>query len=171
LLTEAGYDALTLTKVAAAARAHRTDVYRRWPNKARLVTDVLAEHLPPIPALDAGSLRADIRGYLEALSASWSSPWIDGLVGLLADLHRDVDAELAFRTMGERRGQPMRDAIARAVERGEIPELPDLPMVGDLLEGPLMHRRMIARRPLTPDYLDALAAWAFQVLTGTAVPA
>jgi AcrR family transcriptional regulator len=170
-LTKDGYDALTLTKVAAAAKAHRTDVYRRWPNKARLVTDVLSEHLPPVPAFDHGSLYADIRAYLDALAASWSSPWIDGLVGLLADLRTDVDAELAFRTMGERRGQPMRDAISRAVARGEIAELPDLSLVGDLLEGPLMHRRMIGRQPLTPDYLDALAASAHQLLTGTAVRA
>ena len=34
LLTENGYDALNLTKVAAQAGAHRSDVYRRWPNKA-----------------------------------------------------------------------------------------------------------------------------------------
>jgi AcrR family transcriptional regulator len=171
LLTRSGYDALTLTKVAAEADAHRTDVYRRWPNKARLVTDVLAEHLPPIPAFDSGALANDIRSYVAALAASWSSPWMDGLVGLLADLSRDLEAELAFRTMGERRGQPMRDAVSRAVERGELVEAPDLSLLGDLLEGPLMHRRMIGRQPLTPDYLDALAASAHRLLTGTAVTA
>jgi AcrR family transcriptional regulator len=169
LLTSQGYDALRLTRVAAQAKAHRTDVYRRWPSKARLVIDVLAEHLPPVSEFDTGSLHSDIRTYLDDLAVSWSSPWIDGLVGLLADLRRDIDAEVAFLEMGERRGQPMRNAIVRAVERGEIGEVPDLSLVGDLLEGPLMHRRMIGRQPLTPDYLEAVALSAHRLLAGTTV--
>ena len=43
-----GYDAMNLKRVAAEAKAHRSDVYRRRPSRARLVTDVLAEHLPPV---------------------------------------------------------------------------------------------------------------------------
>lgn len=169
LLTSHGYDALTLTRVAAEAGAHRTDVYRRWPSKARLVTDALAAHLPPVSQHDTGSLLGDIRAYLDDLAASWSSAWIDGVVGLLADLRHDVDAELAFRAMGERRGQPMRTAIERAVARGEIEGVADLSLAGDLLEGPLMHRRLIGRQPLTPDYLDAAAHSAHRLLTGSAV--
>jgi len=171
LLKVEGYDALTLTKVATRAQAHRTDIYRRWSSKAQLVTDVLAEHLPPLRPFDTGSLRSDARAYVDALAVSWSSDWIDGLVGLLADLRRDPDAELAFRQLGERRGQPMRDAIARAHERGEIPVLPELSLVGDLLEGPLMHRRMIGRQPLTPDYLETVVESAYQLLRTATVTA
>lgn len=169
LLRSEGYDALTLTKVAAQASAHRTDVYRRWASKAQLVTAVLAEHLPPVSGFDTGTLHGDIRAYLRDLAAAWSSPWIDGLVGLLADLHRDVDAELAFRLLAERRGEGMRHALVRALDRGEIGEVPELGLAGDLLEGPLMHRRMIGRQPLTPDYLESVAVAAHRLLTTTTV--
>jgi AcrR family transcriptional regulator len=54
LVTSEGYDALTLTKVATEAKAHRTDVYRRWGSKALLVADAMAAHLPPVPAVDTG---------------------------------------------------------------------------------------------------------------------
>lgn len=165
LLTTDGYDALSLTRVAVRAQAHRTDVYRRWASKAQLVADVLAVHLPPVSPVDTGALAGDIRAYLDDLAAAWSSTWIDGLVGFLGDLRGDPDAELAFRLLGERRGQVMSAALERAVERGELAELPDLSLAGDLLEGPLMHRRMIGRQPLTPDYLDALAAAAHRVLS------
>lgn len=165
LLTSEGYDGLSMTKVATSAAAHRTDVYRRWSTKAQLVTDVLAEHLPPVKDVDTGTLQGDVRAYLAALAKSWSSDWIDGLMGLVGDLRRDPDAELAFRQMAERRGAPMRDAMARAVERGELTELPDMRLAGDLLEGLLMHRRMIGRQPLTPGYLDAVAETAVRVLT------
>ncbi|SDM33329.1 TetR/AcrR family transcriptional regulator [Allokutzneria albata] len=169
LLTSQGYDTLTLTQVATRAKAHRTDVYRRWSSKARLVTDALAEHLPPVSEVDTGSLRTDLRAFVDDLAASWSSPWIDGLVGLLADLRHDADADIAFRTMAERRGQPLVNAITRAVRRGEIRAAPDLFLAGDLLEGPLMHRRLFGRQPLTPDYLDAVAQSAHRMLTGTGV--
>jgi AcrR family transcriptional regulator len=169
LLQSEGYDALTLTKVAARAGAHRTDVYRRWSSKAQLVVDVLDEHLPPVADVDTGTIGADLRAIVADFAAAWSSPWIDGLVGLTADLQHDPDAELAFRAMAERRGTPLRTAIARASERGEVGEPPDLSLIGDLVEGPLMHRRMIGRAPLTSDYLDAVAVAAHRLLTGTTV--
>jgi AcrR family transcriptional regulator len=164
LLASHGYDALTMTKVATEAGAHRTDVYRRWSSKVQLVVDVLDEHLPSIRPRDTGSLSGDIRSYVDCLAASWSAPWMDGLVGALADLRQDPDAELAFAGLAGRRGQAMRDALHRAVARGELAELPDMSLVGDLIEGPLMHRRLIGRQPLTPEYLERLAAATHGVL-------
>lgn len=166
LLQRNGYDALTLTQVASEALAHRSDVYRRWPSKARLVVDVLEEHLPPVVDVDTGRLESDLRAILADFAASWSSPWIDGLVGLAADVQRDPDAELAFRHLTERRGAPLSHCVARAVERGEISDTADRLLLGDLVEGPLMHRRLVGRRPLTPDYLDAVASAAYRLLTG-----
>jgi AcrR family transcriptional regulator len=165
LLTSDGYDALTLTNVATRARAHRTDVYRRWSSKAHLVVDTLEAKLPPITEVDTGALRTDIRAVVEDFATSWSSPWVDGLMGLAADIQRDPDAELAFRQMGVRRGAPVTRCIDLAVGRGEISAVPDLSLLGDVLEGPLMHRRMVGRQPLTPDFLDAVAAIAYRVMT------
>ena len=164
LLTQDGYEALTLSKVAARAQAHRTDVYRRWATKAQLVTDALAVHLPPVVPVDTGTLLGDIRAYVGDLAQAWSSDWIHGVVGLMADLPRDPEAELAFRAMSEGRGQVMRDALHRAVERGELPAMPDLQLHGDFFEGPLMHRRLIAMRPLTPEFLDVVAVNAHRAL-------
>lgn len=169
LLTSQGYDALALTQVAVQAAAHRSDVYRRWPSKARLVVDALAEHLPPTSAVDTGSLYSDLRAFVDDLAAAWSSPGVDGLVGLLADLRRDPDALAAYRTWGTRRDQPLVDAIARAVRRGEIGTAGELVLVGNVVEGPLMHRRMFARQPFTPDFLDAVAQSAHRLLTATVV--
>src|SRR5690606_37500255 len=102
-----------------------------------------------------GSLRGDIRAHLDALWQTWSSDWVDAMIGVLADL--DDEAERTMRTLSLERGRPLRDGIMRAVRRGELTEIPDLAMVGDLLEGPLMHRRLIGRQVMTLDDLDALA--------------
>ncbi|MDT0158713.1 TetR/AcrR family transcriptional regulator [Microbacterium sp. ARD32] len=155
VVTASGYDTLSFARVAERAGAHRTDIYRRWDSKAQLVTAAMAAHLPGVPEFDTGSLRGDIRAYLGALWQSWSADWVDVAIGVLADL--DAEAERTFRTMTLRRAQPLRDAIVRAVRRGELVDMPEPAMLGDLLEGPLMHRRLVGRQVMTLDELDALA--------------
>lgn len=167
LVTTEGFEALTMSRIAAAANAHRSDVYRRWPTKMQVVTAALAAHLPAVSNMDTGALRGDLRQYVDDLWASWSSPWIDPVVGLLAELARDPEAEAAFLTMSKRRAHPVRDAIARAVRRGEIADVPDLALLGDLLEGPIMHRRMIGRQVMTADDLDAVVDAAYRLFTVT----
>ena len=61
------------------------------------------------------------------------------------------------------RRKPLRAAIARAVERGEIPPVRDLDVLDDLLLGPLFYRRLIAHRPV-PDGMPR--ALVDQVLEG-----
>jgi AcrR family transcriptional regulator len=169
LLTANGYDALTLTQVAAQAEAHRTDVYRRWPSKVRLVADVLDEFLPAVPDADTGTLLGDLSAFVEDLAGAWDQPWNDGLIGFLSDLRRDDEAERTFRALVVRRSQPLVDAIARAVRRDEIGEVQEPALVGNLLEGPLMHRRVFGGQPMTPDELDVVTRSVYRLLTGTTV--
>jgi AcrR family transcriptional regulator len=159
---------LTLARVAAHAGAHRSDVYRRWSTKSLLVADALAAHVPPISDVDTGSLRADLRVYLDDLAQSWSAPWMDSLVGWLAELAEDVDAETVFRDLGLRRGRSLRNSLQRALERGEITDLPDVRLIAALLEGPLMHSRMVARRAPSAEFLDAVADATYRVVTSLA---
>ena len=42
LLASAGYDRLTMDAVAAAAKASKATLYRRWSTKAELVIDAIA---------------------------------------------------------------------------------------------------------------------------------
>lgn len=168
ILTEESYAALTLAQVAVRAGAHRSDVYRRWPNKIRLVADAVTAHVPPVSEADTGSLLSDFRAYVDDLARSWSAPWMDSLVGWLSDLADDAEAEAAFRAMGLRRGSSLRSSLERAVERGEIPPEPDGELISAFLEGPLMHMRMVRRHPPTGDFLDAVASAAHRIATAPA---
>lgn len=167
LVTIEGYESLSMTRIATEAKAHRSDVYRRWPSKMQLVTAALAAHLPVVSSTDTGTLRGDLRQYVDDLWASWSAPWIDTVIGLLAELARDPEAEAAFLNMSKSRAYPVRDAIVRAVRRGEVSDVPDPMLLGDLLEGPIMHRRMIGRQIMTPDDLDAVVDVAYRLFTVT----
>ena len=43
VLSDVGYDRLTIDAVATKAKASKATVYRRWPNKAALVVDALPD--------------------------------------------------------------------------------------------------------------------------------
>ena len=61
LLQEHGYDRLTVDAVAAAARASKATVYRRWPSKAELVLAAFIEGVRQIAVHpQTGTLRGDL---------------------------------------------------------------------------------------------------------------
>lgn len=165
-----GYDSLSMAQVASSSGAHRSDIYRRWASKPQLVAAALTAHLPPVVEADTGSLRADLNFVAHDLVSSWGEAWIDGLVGLLADLTRDEDAALIFRRMSAERAQPLVNLIARAVSRGEISAVPDPTYVSGLLEGPIMHRRLIGRRRIDASEVALISDTAYRFLTGELAP-
>ena len=61
VLVDVGYDRLTMDAVAAARRASKATLYRRWNAKVSLVIDALlaTKEAPVVP--DTGSLRGDLR--------------------------------------------------------------------------------------------------------------
>ncbi|HWD01225.1 MAG TPA: TetR/AcrR family transcriptional regulator [Amycolatopsis sp.] len=169
LLLAEGYDDLSFAKIAVEANAHRSDIYRRWPTKAQLVTAAVAEHQPPMADVDTGSLRGDLRAILDDTEARWSSASAAAIVAWLADLRRDPVAGHAHREMARRGSQPLLTALARAVQRGEIPERVDLTraavLAGNLIEGPLMHNHVFLQPRLSSADLDVLAESVLRVLT------
>lgn len=149
LLAETGYERLTMDLLAQRARASKATLYQRWPTKAQLVVDALSEHQPAVADPDAGSFREDVRHLL----MSWLAGWTErdrGLAIALLEGSR-TDGELA-RLRRERLSRPVRQAaasvLARARERGEIPEAVDGEL---LLEMPfalvLMHVLVLDEEP------------------------
>lgn len=158
-LNRAGYAALTMTSVALSAGVQKPALYRRWPTKPLLVIDTFAAHLPQLEEADHGSLSADLAHVLRQLAGAWSTPaarW--ALSPLLADVADDPAALTALRErLLNPRGQALRAALARARDRGELRHDAPLQVVGDLLEGPLMHRAMFGTE-LDEALLDGVLA-------------
>lgn len=127
VLAEAGYERLTVDKVAARAGAARATVYRRWPTKADLVVDAVErssradvdlEHLP-----DTGSLREDMVAMILPLSDEEQQFRMKILAGVLSlSFAEEPRLTEAAATVGV---GPWTEAIEvllrRAVSRGEFP--------------------------------------------------
>src|SRR4051812_36234857 len=62
VLVDVGSDRLTMDAVAAAARASKATLYRRWSSKAVLVIDALLSQKAPQSVPDTGNLRDDLLG-------------------------------------------------------------------------------------------------------------
>lgn len=74
-LSERGYSAFTVENVAQRAGAHKTTVYRRWPDRDALAVDALAESVAAeLPIPDTGSVDDDLRALSRSLVAWINSP-------------------------------------------------------------------------------------------------
>lgn len=74
-LTESGYTALTVERVAQRAGVHKTTIYRNWKDADGLVTEALAGHFATdIPIPDTGAVESDLRALARSLVATMTTP-------------------------------------------------------------------------------------------------
>ncbi len=154
VLRDVGYDRLTYDAVAAAARASKATLYRRWPHKSDLVIDALALFIgcPADQDPDTGSLRGDLIAQAcavgglddEAVMQTWSA--------LLPVIHREP--EMA-RGIHERFIAPKLTA-ARAVfenarRRGEVGPDADLDTLVMILPAMSVHETLLSGKRPGPD--------------------
>jgi AcrR family transcriptional regulator len=149
LIEEGGYPAATIEAIAARAGVAKTTIYRRWPNRATLVVDLLmriATEAVPIPTGrdPRAALRTEMRGVASVADAMPGRL----LTSLLGEAQHDPEVRAAivdgvFHPRTEASGR----AIKRAQAEGTIrPDLP--PHVGvDLLFGPIFYRMFVRHEP------------------------
>jgi AcrR family transcriptional regulator len=164
LLSEIGYDRLTIDAVAARARSSKATIYRRWPGKAEWVVDALTslKGAPLVP--HTGSLQGD----LEAIAQNSASAdnLLDArlMIGLITALAHDAELRQVFRErLIDPHTESLKQVFAQAVERGEVAPHRNL----DLLVAvyPAMMQRHLLLSGELPD-----ARFAQQVIDDVIMP-
>ncbi len=134
-VNEVGYAHLTIEGVADRARAHKSVIYRRWPNRGRLVQAALRHRLGQLAAEfpDTHSLRRDVLTILCSYR-DWVSEIrpdvIHGLMSELPDLSQNLYDVVP---------QAVTVALQRAAARGEIPQERITPRIAALPDILLRH--------------------------------
>lgn len=148
LLTETGYDRLTLDAVATRARASKATLYRRWSSKAALVVDAVGcRHIPPVDPPDTGGLRSDLLALIKDKphSDTWPGEDLALLLGLITAMTRDVELRDAVRT---RFLEPVTattvTVLRRARDRGELRDGTDLDLLAATLPALVLFRLSVA---------------------------
>lgn len=156
-LVEHGYAKLSMEGVARRAGVGKSALYRRWPSKVDMVTDLLAHlSVPAGPPPDTGTLRGDIRALLQAITDWLVDPRMRAVLpSLMAEYDRNPAlAEASATYIGNPRRAWARETLERAGQRGELaPEQIDLLL--DLLAAPA-YWRAAHGRSVDGTYLDQL---------------
>jgi AcrR family transcriptional regulator len=140
LLAVEGYGSLTTDKIAARARAGKATIYRRWQTKEHLVLAAF-DRLPMLTPIDTGRLLDDLlEVMIQFVSFFNSTPMGGVLTALMAERVHNADLAVALDPVIDRRRQPVKEIIHRAVLRNELPATTDLDMAMDLVMGPLLLR-------------------------------
>ncbi|KAA8887251.1 TetR/AcrR family transcriptional regulator [Nocardia colli] len=157
-LAEVGYGKLTMEGVARRAGVSKPTLYRRWATKEQLVlalVEQVAVAAAEVP--DTGSLRGDLRAFLEVTAAGFSHPLASRIIpDLLAEGIRTPAVADALQAVGLGRREKVGQILRRGIDRGELPAGLDLELALDLCIAPLFWRRLLGGEPTSPDYLDSL---------------
>ncbi|MFW2383152.1 MAG: TetR/AcrR family transcriptional regulator [Acidimicrobiales bacterium] len=168
LLTEVGYDKMSVEDVALRAGVHKTTVYRRWPTKADLTADAAALHsLDAVPIPDTGSVVEDLRLLAREVAAnigteggSRRSRSIAAAAAASDELTEAMHGFWAHRLALS--GQ----VIERAIARGELHASADANLIIETVIGPLWVRLLLTGEPITEDLADRVV----ELVTAGATP-
>ena len=165
VLVDVGYDRLTMDAVAAAARASKATLYRRWSSKAVLVIDALLSQKGPHHLPDTGNLRGDLLGAFCGMGGLTDQRQTTILASVLTAIARDEDFATVFRRdfIGPKAAMTA-ELFARAQARGEIGPDVDVDLVAHALPGIVLHRQFLLGE--LPD-----AAFITQVVDQIILPA
>lgn len=124
LILKRGYENMTVDDVAAAAKAGKATVYRRWAGKEDLAFAALSQlYNAEFPVPDTGSIRDDLRtAYSQALEFANSDA---GRAYLRMSISESLrDERIAALYVGAHKAQEAatRAIFERAIERGELRE-------------------------------------------------
>ena len=149
LLREVGYARLTIDRVAREAGVARTTIYRRYADKAELVSAAIDSLRQPSRRGDSGDAREDLIAQLDNARRNFDLSLAGTL--LMEEPHDPRLIRLFRERMVLPRRAIVRQAIASGIERGQIRADVDVDATLDLLMGALFAAVMAAGRP-GPDW-------------------
>ncbi len=144
VLSEVGYDRLTMDAVAQRAKASKATLYRRWNSKATLVVDALANQKSSPPVPDSGDLRTDLLTAFCGMGGLTDHDTTSTFGAVMTALSTDPEFAKEFRTrVLVPKSQLSRALFQRAADRGEVRADLDLDLVAPALAGIVLHRLFV----------------------------
>jgi AcrR family transcriptional regulator len=159
-LAEAGYARLSMEAVARRASVGKAALYRRWPSKQAMITELIRNKVTDtLPHTSAtGDLHTDLRELLATFHSQLANPLLARIgTELLAESSRDgALAEMLYTEVTAPRRLAARAILQGAIDHGDLPPTLDLELGTDLLIAPLVFRMLLMQNHGDDDYLETL---------------
>jgi AcrR family transcriptional regulator len=141
-LDDVGYAAISMESVASEAGVARATIYRRYRDKADLITSAIAEHAAEVPTRPSDDPRADLCRFLVDFDRRFGASGM----GVLGALMTNRDDRQALELHRERVIAPRlaygRRLLEQAQANGELRPDADLDLAFQMLSGSVFHRRV-----------------------------
>lgn len=167
LLTEVGYQGLTLEAVAARAGTTKPAIRRRWPSQKHLVVEAITATAGASPTPDTGCTHCDLVAGIEDLRQNMSDSMLTlTLPSLIADLRDDhVLRTRFFENFFEPRRSSTRQAIERGIARGDLRDDVDIELLLDMLASTMTYRLLFGHQPIAPGLGEHVVATILRGIT------
>lgn len=164
ILLERGYRGFTMDEVVTRASVSKATIYRRWPSK-ELLAVAAVDRLPELTPADKGSLEEDLVTIVNEF-ADFSQNTALGTVWptLVGERSRNPELKAALDAATDRRRNPTKLVLRRAIDRGELPADLDLDLAVDMIMGPVMLRLMFEDADIGPEAFRAIVRSALKGL-------
>lgn len=150
ILLSEGWDALTQSRVAEVAGIGRATVYRHWPERHALFQDICTAEVDRVRTVPTGDLRRDLRAQLGMLRREFVDGGFDKVVVALTDrAFWEPELVPVKRRLIEYGTETVRQILAAAVARGELPADLDLDEAIGTLAGPVLYHHLFAGGEVT----------------------
>ncbi len=161
LLTDVGYDQVSMESIARAAGVSRPTIYRRWPSKAHVVFDAafgIDGGTTGLPR--SGDFETDLREFVRGAVAFWREPVVEAAtMGILAERRRDT--ELHIRTqqlLDDRIRAELAELVRAGAEQGVVRADVDTDTLFNLLVGTTFYGALVDGRADTDHLVDTLCS-------------
>lgn len=163
-----GYAALSMEAVARRAGVGKAAIYRRWPSKLAMVSDVLTRvDLLLASKVQGKTLRDDVAALLWQVRRVLRNPLVARILpDLHAEMPRNPELAAAIRSNVQiNRRARAEEILERGIARGELAPDLDKDLAIDML-GALLYWRMIVTRQAAADdaYLARLTDLVMRAL-------
>lgn len=124
-LNNVGYSHLTMEGVAARAKTNKAVLYRRWPNKPRLVISTIQKHIlkPITDAPNTGNLRNDVITLLGEIAKPLQAIGAETIHGLMVDSSSHIISsipQIVSKNNEDTLSKSMMTILKNAELRGEV---------------------------------------------------
>ena len=156
LLTEVGFDGVTIELISERSGVSRSTLYRHWRSRDHLLRDAFSAHSVTAPT-DGADLRASLRhwtvSYSHGMAHAWGRAMVSLSVSALDDpAQRALQQEWIAASIAD-----VQVLLDRAVEGGELDEPAEAATVVPELIAPLLYRYLISGDELTGAHANAVA--------------